>query len=406
MSVVATNPRDGFGQIVPDSLRLVAGSVAGAGGTAVGIGVAIATRNDLFFASVGDRTRISEGGGLAVGAAGGLSLTMVAAAGAGGLENGAAGSLTVSTLTETATATIGQNVTITGTTTAADVKVTAEDRTTIVKVAGAANFGSDLAIGAGLDVGVLTKNTIASIGAHSLVSTPGSVEVRAFSKEKINAFAASGGASSELAIAGSVGVQVDTITTRAFIEGTTTGPATQVIAGDNVVVEASAENEMDLFAGGLGLSGSTAIGASAPIPVINKTTEAFIGQNAVVVGLGNGATSNVRSGGFTVTYTDPPATGPQEATTPLTGSFSFSLNGNVTSTSGGANPSAGDPNAGKERNVSASTVNLHGVAVSATNYDDIGLVAIWEARRARSRSMSPAPSMFPTSPRAGASKRA
>jgi len=376
VSVVAANPRDGTGQIVPDSLKLIAGSAGGASGTAVGIGLAIATRKDTFIASVGDRTQIIEGRGLEVAAAGGLDLTMVAAAGAGGLENGAAGSLTVSTLDELASATIGQSVTVSGTSTAADVKVTAEDRTHMVKVAGAANFGSDLGIGAGLDVGVLTKNTIASIGAHSLVTTSGSVEVRAFSKEKINAFAASGGASSELAIAGSIGVQVDTINTRAFIEGTTAGAATRVIATGNVVVEAGAENEMDLFAGGLGIAGTTAIGASAPIPIINKTTEAFIGQNAVVVGLGLGAASTVRSGGFTVTYEDPPATGAREATTPLTGSFSFSLNGQVTSTSGGTSPSAGDPNAGKERHVTASIVSLHGVAVSATNYDDIGMIAI------------------------------
>jgi hypothetical protein len=372
VAVIATNPTDDGGNIIPDSLTLVTGSVGLANETAVGIALAVATRNDTFIASVGDRSKITEGLGLDVGAAGGLDISMVAAAGAGGLEDGAAGSLTISTLTETATATIGQTVTVTGTSTAADVDVTAEDRTTMEKVAGAVNFGQDLAIGAGLDVGVLTKTTIASIGAHSNVTTPGTVEVTAFSKEKINAFAASGGASSDLAISGSISTQVDSITTRAFIEGTTSGAVTRVTASGNVIVQASAENEMDLFAGGLGVSGSAAIGASAPIPIITKLTEAFIGQSAVVSGLGLDSTSTVRDGGFTVTYVDAP---PTEATTPLLGTASFSLNGDVQST-GVQDPTAGDPNSDKERLVSASTVGMRGVAVSATNYDDIGLVAI------------------------------
>ena len=379
VSVVATNPRDGTGALIPDRLNIIAGSIGGAGGTAVGIAHAIALRHDWFFASVGDRAQVTTGGGLEVAAAGALDLSMFAAAGAGGLENAAAGSLTVSTLDETAQATIGQNVTVVGTTATANVKVTAEDDTSIVKVAGATSFGSDLGIGAGLDVGVLTKNTIASIGAHSQVNTQGSVEVRAFSKEKINAYAASGAGGSEPAIAGSIGVQVDTITTRAFIEGTTTGAATAVTATGNVIVQAAAENDMNLFAGGLSLAGDVAVGASAPIPVINKVTEAFIGQNAVVVGLGLDGASSVRTGGFTVNYDDPAPSNAPPVTTNLTSNFTFQLNGEVTSTQGvsqGASPTVGDPNAGKQRHVTATTVDLDGVAVSATNYDNIGQLSL------------------------------
>ena len=58
------------------------------------------------------------------------------------------------------------------------------------------------------------------------MATLGSVEVRAFSKEKINAFVAAAGGSSELAISGSIGTQVHTITTRAIIEGTDSGTPT------------------------------------------------------------------------------------------------------------------------------------------------------------------------------------
>ena len=259
-----------------------------------------------------------DGRGRTVSALEKLSLSLSAAAGAGGLENGAAGSLTVSTLDEEAQATIGQSVTMIGTTATADVSVLAQAETHIVKVAGAIGFGADVGVGAGLDVGTLTKNTIASIGAHSQISTEGSVAIEALSEQTINAYAASGSGGSEAAIAGSVGVQVETVTTRAFIEGTTSGAATTVTADGNVIVQDAAADDMNLFAGGLSLAGDVAVGASALVPVINKVTEAFIGQNAVVVGLGLDGTSSVLTGGFTVNYVDPAPSSTPPVTTNLT----------------------------------------------------------------------------------------
>ncbi len=46
----------------------------------------------------------------------------------------------------------------------------------MTRVAGATGFGGNNGIGAGLDVGVVTKTTTASIGARSVVQTGGSVE--------------------------------------------------------------------------------------------------------------------------------------------------------------------------------------------------------------------------------------
>ena len=367
------------GGLIPDSLTIIAGSVAGANGTGVGIADANAIRHDWFYASVGDRAQVTTGGDLRVAAGGSLNLSMFAAAGAGGLEDGAAGSLTVSTLDEAAVATIEQSATIVGTTSSANILVTAEGETRIVKVAGAIGFGADVGVGAGLDVGVLTKNTIASIGAHSQISTGGSVEVTAFSGQNVNAYAASGAGGSDAAVAGSVGVQIETVTTRAFIEGTTSGAATTVTADGNVFVQDAAADEMNLFAGGLSLAGDVAVGASALVLVINKVTEAFIGQNAVVVGLGLDGTSAVLDGGSTVTYVDPAPSSTPPVTTNLTSPFTFQLNGAVAGTQGvnqGVSPTVGDPNAGKQLQVTATTVNLAGVAVAVTNFDDIGELSL------------------------------
>ena len=375
VSVVAANPS----AAETDSLKLIAGSAGVSGETAVGIASVTAIRKDVFEAKVGSRNTITMAKGLDVIARSARSIDMIAAAGAGGVKTGAAGSLTVLTLSETATAQIGLDAVITGNG-VADVRVLAEDRTTMTRVAGAAGFGGDNGVGAGLDVGVVTKNTTASIAARSVVTTGGSVEVRAFSKEDLTALAVSAGAGSELAIAGSVDVVVHTIKTRAFIEGTTTGAKTTVKADGNVVVEASAENELDVFAGGLSAASSNAIGASAPVPVLNKTTEAFIGTNAIVEGKGLNGSSDVRSGGFGVTYVDAPKSGTPEVTTTLTKGDGFSLTakGSADPNKGlpGGTAGVGDATGEKVRKVVPASIKMKGVAVSATGYDDIGLVGI------------------------------
>ncbi len=375
VSVIAANPS----AAETDTLKLIAGSAGLSGQTAVGIASVTAIREDLFEARIGNRNTITVAKGLDVIARSARSIDMIAAAGAGGVKTGGAGSLTVLTLTETATATIGLDAKVTGSG-VSDVRVLAEDRTTMTRVAGAIGFGGNNGIGAGLDVGVVNKTTTASIAARSVVTTGGSVEVRAFSKEDLTALAVSGGAGGELAIAGSVDVVVHTIKTRAFIEGTASGAKTTVKAAGNVIVEASAENEFDIFAGGLAAAGSNAIGASAPIPVLNKTTEAFIGTNAIVEGKGLLGTSDVRSGGFAVTYVDAPKTGTPEVTTTLTKGDGFTLTakGNNDPNKGlpGGTSGVGDATGEKVRKVVAGSLKMKGVAVSATAYDDIGLVGI------------------------------
>src|SRR5690606_41740140 len=61
----------------------------------------------------------------------------------------------------------------------------------------------------------------------------------------------------------------------------------------------------DMIAGSLAVSGTVSVGAAAAVPVVTKTTSAFIGDNSIVQGLGQlGSGIRVSTGGFLVDAVD------------------------------------------------------------------------------------------------------
>ena len=133
----------------------------------------------------------------------------------------------------------------------------------------------------------------------------GNVTVDATSNEKILSISAGAAVGGTAAVSVNAAVSVINVTTRAYIGG---GPAIAdgavVDADGSVRIAALEQNDLSLIAGNLSISGSASVGAAVSVPIVTKTTEAFIGDNATVNGRGNGTGLAVSTGAFTVTIQD------------------------------------------------------------------------------------------------------
>jgi hypothetical protein len=240
-----------------------------------------------------------------------LTVAVGGAVSTGNLGIGVAGSAAVTVLNETTKAYIAENASINqGTTNEGDdqsVLVLASDRTRHTGIGGGAAFGNDIGFGAGIDVGVFTKNTEARMGSGADVEARSNVEVQAFSEERVFSFSGGGGIGKGIGIAGGVDVYVLDITTKGFIEGgKTVDPiaydGATVTADGSIVVAAEEKSTLDAISGNVAFGKSAGIGGSAGVPIIIKTTEAFIGKGATVDAKAKGDGLDVRTGQFIVTF--------------------------------------------------------------------------------------------------------
>ncbi|MBV1719790.1 MAG: hypothetical protein KMY51_07260 [Desulfomicrobium sp.] len=212
-----------------------------------------------------------------IAAGGGVSTDSEAKAAVGG-------SAIVDVLVQNTHASIGEGAQINATTGFAPganqgVSVDASSTTRIVNGAGgiAVAFGGT-GVGIGLDVGVIVKDTSASIGPSAKVIADKDVIVQAKSTEDLMSLAMSAGVSKDNGIAGALAVSVLTAGTRATIVGST------VDAGGDVSVTASGTSEINTIALGVGASGKTAVGAAGAVNVITNTIEAEISGSTVTAG--------------------------------------------------------------------------------------------------------------------------
>jgi len=217
------------------------------------------------------------------------------------------------------------------------------------------------------------------------VNANDSAAVTAHSTEDVTSVAASLGVGGSAGIAGSAGVYVIDVTTRAFING---GPAAAdgatVAAQGNVLVAADDALNLNMIAGTITGGGSAGVGAAAAVSVVNKQTEAFIGQNASVTGRGLRGAMTTRTGAFAV------------GAVADDGSEDFSTLGaggdvagnarksrpQVTAPGGLPNDLSGDTSNDNvssssltgQRTAVADTQTMRGVAVTASNQDDVETV--------------------------------
>jgi hypothetical protein len=245
---------------------------------------------------------------LAVTATAFQNLQSTAVGGSASLTAGVAGSAAVNDLNYTTLAYVSQGASVTATNgspgNGPGVMVTAADPLTLLSTSGALAAGGDVGLGAGVDVDSITKNTQAYI-ATAAVTADGDVLVQASSAENLASVTAAVGASGTTAVVGSAGVYVLLITTRAFIGDDPDNPtsgATTVQASGSILVAASEQTVLNILSGNISGSGTASVGAAAGVPVITKTTEAFIGAGAQVgaLGLGNGV--EAANGQFAISY--------------------------------------------------------------------------------------------------------
>ena len=291
-----------------DSL-MVAGAIGG--GSSAGVGVANTTfvHADTVVARIGSGNVVNSAGanGVRVEAESTEEIISITAAGAAASSVGVAVAPTINVLNETTTASVGRGATVNAQGPATgDVVVRAFDDTTIVSVAGSIGAAGSVGVAVGADVLSLIKNTTAFIDSGVTSHVDGDIDVDARSGEDITSVAAG------VAVGGSAGVGVNAsvhvldLKTRAFI-GDDAGGLASMGAGDvhalgTVRIAADDSTEMDKVVATVAVGGSAGVGAAATVSVIDKTTEAFIGNGASVTGDGQGAGLAAATGAFGVTF--------------------------------------------------------------------------------------------------------
>ena len=251
-------------------------AVGGAYGADVGVGLSNTTllRNDIVEAYLAAGAGVTSRGaqGVSVTALSDEAILTISVGGAGAGDVAVAASAIVNDVTETTTAYVGAGATVQATNTSPTVEpglaVRAFDNTRLLGIAGALSGAGSVAVGAGADVGLVTKRTQAYLAAGVHVQADKDIRVEADSAEELLSFAVAGGGAGSVSVMGSAGVYLPDITTRAFIgddpdDGLTVPGTTDVHAQGTVLVAADDHLELDLIAGSAGGAGSVGIGASA-----------------------------------------------------------------------------------------------------------------------------------------------
>jgi hypothetical protein len=282
------------------ALGNVDGVIAGGGSAGFGIANSTVVSTDTTQAYIGQTATVTAGG-VAVTATNAESLSAIALGGSGAGGAGIAGSATISVLTETTQAYVDQSAQIGIASSASgsqSIDLLALDNTTIQDAAGILAGGGTAGIGAGADVGVISKTTEAYLAASATASAPnGNVTVQAQSAEQVQSLAAGVGGAGVVGIAGGAGVYNVTDTTKAYI-----GVSAGVSAGGNVLVAADDASQFNMVDGTGAVGGVVGISGSAAVTILNKTTVAFIGSGASVTALGNQAAMNVADGKFDIQF--------------------------------------------------------------------------------------------------------
>ena len=344
------------------TILMVAGGLAAGGSAGIGASNTTLVHNDSVLAYAGQDVDLASGGAIGLTIAALSSENIQAFAMGGGLAGsvGVAGSASVNVLTETTRAYLDAGVTVNAisATVGVDpgVNILASDAMTVLDAAGALSVGGSVGVGVSADVGVINKTTEAFIAAGASVDADGNVQVRALSTDHLTSIAPGGSVGGSVGISGSLGVQVFNSNTRAFV-----GNAARVDADGSVLVDAESSTDLDILAGTVSVGGSVGVGASASVPIINKTTEAFVDHNAIVNGRGNGAVVLAPTGEFTDGST------PESNYVTAPGASEGDLNGDGSSDL---------PSLGQNRRVNFARSEFHGVAVTAVNHDGVGSIGV------------------------------
>lgn len=331
--------------------------VAGVGGTAgVGVSAGVNIVDNQTRASIGDDGTISAAGAASIDAESSVDVLSVVVGGAGGGKVGVAASAATNIFTPVTEASIGDNTLFNATAPllAQSVRVSADSATDLLSVVGTVGVGGTAGVGGAADIVVIDKHTKAWIGRDSVVRAAQNIAVLAESHETIRSNGVGFAAGGTAGVQGSASVVVLTTDTQAWADDNT-----ELHSNGNIVIAAGGSSDLNLVAGAATAGGTAAVGAGAAVAVIDKTTHAWIGDNASVTALGNAAAANVETGEFTVNYTNA-AAGEGEVAAP-----------GVTPSNGENDLSGGSEALQKSRGATSKTTSLQGLAITAVNQDSI-----------------------------------
>ncbi len=283
------------------TIGTVAGQLAiSGGGTAIGASIATAVvvnHNNAYISGLATVTGLS---GITIDAETSQNLTIFAIAGSGADGVGIGGSATVTVLDDTTQAYVGAvgngqtaGLISTGATGSSDVEIKANSTMILLGTAGALSFGGSVGVGVGADVGVATRRTYAFIGAGARVKATGNIVVSATANEQILSISATGAGAGDVAVGVSAGVSVLNLTTYAYVDA-----GAVITANDNVLISAQDITSVTQVGGDLAIGGDVAVGIAATIGTINKNTDSWIAAQAIVTAHAQGNAIHANTGQF------------------------------------------------------------------------------------------------------------
>lgn len=151
------------------------------------------------------------------------------------------------------------------------VNVLAADTTVVASLAGANPAGQVVGVGAGADVGSITKDTEAYVAGT--VNAANNVLIQADSLEMLAAMADSNAVAAAIAIAAAGSVDTLNLTTKAYV-----ADGADVYALGNILVAAADCDHLDMIDDLSNAAGVGSFGAVLGVAVVRKDTEAYIGR--------------------------------------------------------------------------------------------------------------------------------
>ena len=282
--LVTTNGGIGLDATDPD----VTGHVGG-----IGSKLSTTVPPGLVSATVGQNARVT-GASIDVEASAQNLVLAVTVAGAGAGTTAVAGAASPYLQLENVYATTGTGTILTA---AGAVTVAASNADRLANVAGGVAVGGTTGVGAAGGLSILIDHTEAHIGDTSTVDAAGAVAVSATALETIGDVAVSGAGGGSYGVAIGLASSTVTDTTLAYIgQGSTVGGTTPAAS---VSVLASDTTSLYDLAGTLGAGGTVGAGAGADVDVLEKTTDAWLGQDSAT-GPSGGAVTRVTAMGDVV----------------------------------------------------------------------------------------------------------
>ncbi|MEQ1831146.1 MAG: hypothetical protein ABL921_34690, partial [Pirellula sp.] len=189
---------------------------------------------------------------------------------------------------------INKDVTIVGVTTQS-LTIRAEDITSLTSLAGSIGAALGAAgVGAGLDLGLVSKDTRAVIGAGANVSTRGNIALTAINTDNYDTVSTNAGIGASAGIAGSSTLYIVDSGSRALFESSVAVP---LVVSSTGAISLSAVGNFQLTGLGasLGLGGTAGIGAGNSTLVHTDTVLASIADGANVTAGGTGLSISASS---------------------------------------------------------------------------------------------------------------